>query len=238
MKPTRPAPSPTRPPNAPSRARGRERATRLARRTLVAGLAFATLASALVAGQHAAARPDFTRFDPGAMGELESKMWRDYYDHRWPALASGSLQVASAQYGFSWWDSLRLAYHSANAARHFRHHTEDPRCLPALTRYYEIANRASSRQFDPGEAAVLELLWWRERRYQVAPQDYARTLARLAATVHGGDESDYLEAASMRTEAMAYRDARRDGAMTEADWRYLGERLTLAHRTYQAALLR
>jgi len=201
----------------------------------VAGLLIATLA-VIIFGQHLLARPDLSGFEPAELGRLESGMWRSYYEERWFRLGAQTLEVACGQYRFSWWDGARIATHAALSAAHFRTRTDDPRCLPELECYYRIIERAAPARFDASEAARLELAWWTERRKKVPTHDYSRTIARLTALNYGIPEADTLPAARLRAEAMAYRDERRDGRMTEADWNELTRQLRAAYAALHAKL--
>jgi len=201
----------------------------------IAALTLAAIVG-LVAGQHLLARPDCGGFDPVAMGRIEADMWRNYYSHRWGRLGLGLLRATCGQYGFSWWDGIRVAAHAGRAAALFRVNTDDPRCLPELERYYRIVAPALRGRFDPGEAAQLELTWWQERRRDVPPHAYADTIARLTALLHGIPRGEALPACLLRAEAMAYRDARGDGRMTEADWAEVTRILTAAHTDLRARL--
>jgi hypothetical protein len=209
------------------------------RRVRRAGLALAGLLLLLagaLAVEHRLARPDFLGFAPAAMGRQEAAMWRHYYEGRWCRLGVQALTLARRQFGFSCWDSARLAFHAARAAARFRADTHDPRCLPELERYYAIVRRALGREFDIRAAARLELDWWQERRRGLGPAVYARTIARLTALVYGVDEAAVLEAATLRAEAMATRDAQRHGRMTDADWAEIARLLTDAYARLKDAL--
>ncbi|MFZ4484859.1 MAG: hypothetical protein ACOYOL_12880 [Chthoniobacterales bacterium] len=179
--------------------------------------------------QHRSARPNLRTFDPNEMGRMESAMWRSYYEGQWVRLGWQAMQLGCGQYGFSWWDSARMSAHAAVSAMHFRINTDDPRCLAELVSYYRIAQRAVSSRWDVQEMARLELQWWKERRESAPSDAYARTVARLTGSLYDIDAAAALPAALLRTGAMAYRDARRDGAMTEADWREVTRRLTEAY---------
>jgi hypothetical protein len=189
-----------------------------------------------VAVDHWRARPDINRFDPSAMGRAEASMWRDYYDERWVALGGRMMRVAREQYGFSWWDSARASFHGARAALHFRGRTDDPRCRPALRAYYGVLAKVMPPGFSPGEAARLELQWWSERRLNMPPAGYGGTIARLSGLCHGISTAAAEPASLIRAEAMAYRDARRDGRMTEADWDHVAARLREAWNELRAAI--
>ncbi|MCX6960651.1 MAG: hypothetical protein NTW91_10325 [Verrucomicrobia bacterium] len=62
------------------------------------------------------------------------------------------------------------------------------------------------------------------------------TIAQLTGLVYGVPEENVLTAATMRAGAMAYRDARRNGKMTEADWQEIACRLTLAFEALKEAV--
>ena len=199
--------------------------------TLAAGLV-------LVLAHDRIARPDPRGFDPQEMGRLESAMWRSYYDGRWLRLIGQTMQVSCGQYGFSWWDGARLSIHAAIAAMYFRQETNDPRCIGQLESYYGIVRHATRIEFDVSEAARLELQWWKERRRDVPPAQYARTIARLSGFIHGVDEKEAMESALLRTRAMVYRDARRDGKMTDADWEEVSRQLAAAYTVLKNEMLR
>jgi hypothetical protein len=187
------------------------------------------LATGGVFVQHARASADFRAFDPQQMGRLEAGMWRSYYEGRWIRLGRQTMQVSCGQYGFSWWDGFHLARHAATAAKHFRKDQNDPRCQRQLEAYYRIVQRRAAPSIDTAELARLELRWWTERRLNAAPHDYAQTISRLTGALYGITPEAAFPAAKLRTAAMAYRDARRNGKMTEADWLEVRGQLTAAY---------
>lgn len=200
-------------------------------------LAILVAGAAVVAVQHLAARPDVGGFDARGMGETEASMWRSYYEGRWLTLAGQTLQASCGQCGFSWWDGARLASHAALAAHYFRKQTDDPRCISQLQSYYTIMRRGIKADADTAEMAHLELEWWKERRRNLPPSEYARTIARLTGLIYGIDSDRALPAARLRAEAMAYRDARRDGRMTESDWSEVASQLTAAYTALKSEIM-
>jgi hypothetical protein len=174
--------------------------------------------AAFLVFDHGRAKPDSRRFDPDVMGATEAAMWRDYYDGRWPVLGFRMMGLVRGQYGFSWWDSARASCHATRAAWYFRRQTDDPRCEPALRDFYTVLRRAMPPGFSPDEAARLELQWWSERRREVPPASYGRTIAALAGMCLGISAGAAESSSLLRAEMMAYRDARRDGRMDESDW--------------------
>lgn len=197
---------------------------------------FIGLAITGVGVQHAQASPDLHGFDPAKMSRLESTMWKSYYEGRYVRLGRQTMELACGQFGFSWWDGAHMSLHAARSAMFFRKNTDDPRCAPELEKFHSIIQRAVAGKFDVREAARLELEWWKERRHNVPPQEYARTIAKLTAVTYGVPEESVLPAATMRAEAMAYRDARRDGKMTAADWDEVTRQLSAAYASFKTAI--
>jgi hypothetical protein len=179
-------------------------------------------------------KPDLRAFDPAAMAQLETAMWRDYYEKHYPRLFYHLYELSRTQFGFSPLDSFRIALSAAEAAKTFqptRSRADADAALPSLVTYYRLLQSAASVAFDANEAARLELDWWQARREKVGPKDYGRTVAEVAALTYGKSRDDptMLESGIARAEAMAYRDAR-GGAMTEADWSNIETQLFRAYR--------
>lgn len=207
----------------------------LSRITLrVAG--FVAIAAAGLFVDDRLARPSLTDFDPARMGELEASMWRSYYEHRWLALAADGLRVSCGEYGFSVRDGVVSSFLAALAARHFSGNTDDPRCLPLLRRYYEVIEAGLERDFDTGEAARLELEWWKERRRKLSPEVYGSTVAKNVAVVYGLPSRSLLPGALARARAMDYRDRHgRDAEMTAENWEEVAQQLSEAYRLLKEA---
>ena len=160
---------------------------------------------------------------------MEAAMWRSYYEGHWVRLGWQAMQLARSQYGFSWWDSARMSAHAALSAMYFRKNTDDPRCLAELVSYYRIIQHSAPSRLAVHDLARLELQWWKERREDIPPDDYALTIAQLTGALYGLGKNTALPAARLRTGAMAYRDARRDGKMTDADWAEVSRQLIEAY---------
>jgi hypothetical protein len=130
-------------------------------RALLAFLAFATIW--FFWPRHA----DLRDFDPARAARLETRMWRSYYEQRRTALILNLYHLTRHEYGFSPWDSFRIAWHAARAAVAFqptRNREEAQAALPALERYFRVMARGSASKFDPARAAREELDWWQQRR--------------------------------------------------------------------------
>ena len=185
-------------------------------------------------------KADLRSFDPAAMARLETAMWRAYYDKRYPRLFYHLYQVSRTQFGFSPFDSLRIALAAAQAAKTFqrtRSREAANAAMPSLATYYRLLSSAAPGAFDAEAAARLELDWWQARREALSPGDYGVTIARVAAITYGkpADDSAMLAFGIGRAEAMTYRD-RKGKAMTEHDWSEIEGRLRRGYRRLKAAV--
>ena len=203
-------------------------------------LAGAALALVAAAALYAAwpRTPDLTAFDADAMAQLETSMWRDYYEKRYVALARDLYSVSRDQYGFSPIESVRIAYAAASAARAFqpsRSRVEAEAALPSLITYFEILERGSTNKFDVRDAARTELAWWQARREAVPPDEYGLMIARVATLVYGVGGDSMQLSGIVRAQAMAFRDARGE-AMSDADWSVINDRLRVAYALLKRAL--
>ena len=185
-------------------------------------------------------KPDLRTFGPADMARLETAMWRDYYEKRYPALFYHLYEVSRVQFGFSPLNAFRIALSAAQAARTFqptRSRQEANAALPSLRTYYGLLAVAAPAAFDLDEAARLELDWWQARREAVGPRDYGLTVAKVAALTYGKSPDDPTMRLSGigRAEAMAFRDARGE-AMTEADWSEIEAQLLRSYQLLEAAV--
>lgn len=175
------------------------------------------------------AKPNLAGFNPNRLGELEAAMWRDYYQQSWCFLAVHAWQAAHRQYGFSRWDSLRLAWHAGRAARAFQRNAADESAVAEMTYYYWMVSQRVASKFAPDEAARLEVHWWRQRRAGAPPNEWSQTIAALTALVYGCSAETCSPAAQARVAAMVYRDAHRKTGLNEAEWHEVSRQLVCAY---------
>lgn len=174
---------------------------------------------------------DIRSFDPAAVARLEARAWRHYYEKDYLRLGVDLYALCRGQLGASPARSLQIGWHAAQAARLFQRsgsREEATLALPHLRGYYAAVARASGEVFPIEEAALLELEWWQQRREKIPPQDYAKVIAECSAVFYGTDNADMGMAALLRAQAMAYRDARRNGQMQEVDWQHVEDQLRRA----------
>jgi hypothetical protein len=181
---------------------------------------------------------DLTKFDPSALAQLETSMWRHYYEKRYLPLFRDLYEFSRSEYGFSPLDSLQLALAAAGAAKSFQPSTsraEAEAALPALVGYFRILSDAAPAPIEVEDAARTELAWWQARREAVTPEQYGLIIARVATLVYGVDGEDLRRSGVVRAQAMAYRDAR-EANMSEADWSFIADRLELAYGLLKKSL--
>jgi hypothetical protein len=179
-------------------------------------------------------KADLRTFDPAEMARLETAMWRDYYEKRYPALFTHLYQSSRMQSGFSPLASVRISVSAALAAKTFqptRSRSEAQAAMPYLVTYYGLVREGAPVAFDVQQVASRELDWWQARREAATPRDYGETVADVAALTFGKPNADpaLLAFGRGRAEAMAYRDARGQ-AITEQDWATIETQLRGAYQ--------
>src|SRR5690348_17098920 len=141
-------------------------------------------AAAVVAYAAWPRKADLRAFDPAGTAQLETAMWRDYYEKHYLRLFYHLYESSRTQVGFSPLDSVRIALAAAQAAKAFQpthSRREAAAALPHLVVYYSLLGGAAPAAFDVQQLADLELDWWQARREAVRAQDYGLTIARVAA---------------------------------------------------------
>lgn len=180
-------------------------------------------------------------FDAVRVAQLETQMWRSYYEKRYVALLVDLYRLSRDQYGFSPADSLAIGWYAARAAQTFQPTTsraEAQKALPLLERYFEVIREHGGETFDTHEAARVELDWWQLRRENSMPADYGRVIAQVTTLLFHADNADVARAGQLRAEMMTYRDERRDGGMKEADWNHIERELERSYRALHDGIAR
>jgi hypothetical protein len=183
---------------------------------------------------------DMEQFDPAEMGQLESDMWRHYYEKSYVRLGADLFLASHGQYGFSPWDSVRMAWHAAKAARLTQ--PSQPRAqafavgIPPLVKYYEVIQKATGSPWKPEEMAPLELEWWVMRREKATWPQYGETISQLTAMTYQIPIERVREACLLRAEMMDYRDQRRNGGMKPEDWEHISKELGISWQMLKTAV--
>ncbi len=211
-----------------------------ARRRHLMGLVVAGLLTWIAVDLFAPRRADFRRFDPVAIGRLESDMWRSYYERR-PVRLFWQLALSlRSQYHAGFWRSFPIAYRAAKAAFVFKDGTsrkDYAKALPDLERYFAAISAMSLTPFDARAAARDELEWWIIRREpeRYTTADWERLLASVAGEIYQLPPERFVASSRLRVEAMVLRD-RHGAAITEDDWTAVQQRLERSWSALAAAL--
>ena len=187
--------------------------------------------------EHYASRPsDLRTFDAAAVGQLDTDMWRSYYERRPVRLFEQMITLLRTQFGMPPLEAVTNAYRAAHAAFVFkdgRNRADYEKALPDLEAYYHDIAARSARPFDSHRAATLELEWWIVHREK--PSELPAALAALQAEIYGLPAERFAEHARLRAQAMDLRDGK-GSAITEADWQKIGEMLAASWNSLYAAL--
>src|SRR5690242_879220 len=91
-------------------------------------------------------KADLRAFDPAETAQLETAMWRDYYEKHYLRLFYHLYESLRTQSGFSPFDSVRIALAAAQAVKTFQpthSRQEAAAALPHLVVYYRLLRGAS-----------------------------------------------------------------------------------------------
>ncbi len=184
------------------------------------------------------------QFDPQKVAELETNMWRSYYERKpvllfWQ-LASGLRQ----QFHAPFWRSFKLGFQAAKAAFEFKNsgrlRAGSEKALPGLISYYKSIQALSIEQFDVPKVATLELDWWviHRQRERYSYNDLAKALAQTAAAQYAQPVKPFSTYGQLRADAMRLRDesSRKPGGTTAADWQRIDNELIKAWSSLHKAV--
>ena len=175
------------------------------------------------------------QFDPREVAQLETDMWRSYYDKN-PLLLFWQLASGlRSQFHAPFWRSFGLGFRATKAAFVFKQgkaRADYEKALPGLIAYYEAIQELTIEQFDVRKVATLELEWWivhRQReRYSYA--DLANALMQTSAALYSQSTTSFATYGQLRAEAMRLCDeaGHQPGGATEADWQRIDRELDQA----------
>jgi hypothetical protein len=149
-------------------------------------------------------------FDPSRLGGDEATAWVAYYRRQWGTFLRAAIGMVREGFGMPWPKAIYGAWLVLRANQLWAPVTNDPdgarRCM---RRFYQLVAGTHDESFDVDEAARLELEWWRAHRELSGAADLSelvQALAALYAHIYGVLETDVLDAATGRAEAMRISD--------------------------------
>lgn len=167
------------------------------------------------------------------MAQLDSDMWRAYYNHQFFKLFLLLIQLMKTQFRFNWFVTLRLAYYSGVAAAYYRikkhRGVDNDRVLKKLVQFYRLISKNATETFNYREAAKLELAWWDiHRRSYKNNKELEQSLADGMAAIYNIPASKLGEYAHYRAEAMILPRHEGDGQPVPTDWDMVTDMLVQA----------
>jgi hypothetical protein len=105
-------------------------------------------------------------FNPIRVGGLECDAWVAYYRRRWARFLRAAFRLTRETFGLSWPGTLRGAWWVLRANQAWAPYPDNDRegARDYMRRFYRLVADRSGEEFDPGEAARLEVEWWRAHR--------------------------------------------------------------------------
>jgi hypothetical protein len=186
-------------------------------------------------------KSDLTQFDYQKMAQLDSDMWRAYYNHQFFRLFLLLVRLMRTQFRFNWFITLRLAYYSGTAAAYYRikkhKGVNNDSVLRKLVQFYKLVSRNATEAFNYEEAAKLELAWWDiHRRSYKNNTELEQSLANSMAVIYNIAASGLSEYAHYRAEAMILPRHEGDSQPDPIQWETVTRMLNKAWGSLHAAV--
>lgn len=183
------------------------------------------------------------QFDPKEVAQLETAMWRSYYEKK-PVLLFWQLAKGlRQQFHAPFWRSFKLGFQASKAAFDFkkgRSRADYQHTIPDLRSYYESIKELSTESFDVPKVADLELEWWivHRQRERYSYTDLANALVQTSAALYNQPATSFTTYGRFRADAMHLCDDVRHhpGGATEADWQQINEKLLEAWRALHSVV--
>lgn len=152
-------------------------------------------------------------FDPVRVGELECAAWVAYYRRRWATFLRAALGLTRESFGLSWPATLRGGWWVLRANQAWAPYPDnDPDAAREyMRRFYALVLEHAGEDFDPVEAAYLEVDWWSAHRElqhdgEGGERRLVDALASLYSYIYSVAAEDVHPAAKQRAQAMLHSD--------------------------------
>jgi hypothetical protein len=158
-------------------------------------------------------RPDnpIRNFDPRKVAHYEKENYVAYYQKDWPKLFRVSVAMVKEAFALSWLQAVYGAYLVARAeiaAAPFPDN-DIPLAEAYMRRFYQFIKKVHGEDFDPAQAAKLDVNWWVIHRRlfgQFENQELVDALKCLYEEVYGAELEQFKQAAYYRALGMLYSD--------------------------------
>jgi len=158
-------------------------------------------------------RPDnpIRNFDPQKVAHYEKENYVAYYQKDWWKLFRVSVAMVKEAFVLSWLQALYGAYLVARAEMAAAPFPENdiPLAESYMRRFYQFIKKVHKEEFDPAQAAKLDVNWWVIHRRlfgKAENQELVEALTCLYEEVYGAESQKFKEAAYQRAMGMLYSD--------------------------------
>ena len=149
-------------------------------------------------------------FDPRRVARCETEAWVSYYQRRWLSLMRWLVELVRATFGLSLLQAIYVGLPLTRAQIAFAPQDNDvPLAEANMRKFYAFVKRVHREDFDPDEAARLDVNWWVVHRRlfgQTENQELVDALTQLYATTYKVDPASVRQAAYHRAQAAVYSD--------------------------------
>lgn len=149
-------------------------------------------------------------FDPRKVGHHEKEAWVAYYQRRWLRLLRLLIRMVQHAFGLSVWQALYVGVPLTRAQIKFAPKDNDvPGAEADMRRFYGFIKNVHRENFDPAEAARLDVNWWVVHRQFFGRSDSEEVIdavAKLYAATYRVPYGSVRKAAYHRAQAMVHSD--------------------------------
>lgn len=150
-------------------------------------------------------------FDPRQVAYYEKESWVAYYQRRWFRLLRLLIGLIRSTFGLSLLQAMYISIPSTRAQIAFAPQDNDvPKAIDQMRRFYTYIKQVHHEDFDPDEAARLEVNWWVAHRKYFGHShnpEVIEAVAKLYAAAYQISIDRVRDAATHRAQAMVYSDA-------------------------------
>ncbi len=185
-------------------------------------------------------------FEPARLADIETEMWRAYYDRLVLRLFRLSIQLLREQLALSPVSSIYNAYRLTMAAFVFKRgkvREDYLKALRWLIPFYRHLHARLEALWQPEAVAESELEWWIIHRHDFGPGNTTKlekALAELCSAVYHLPTDQTAEFAYHRSQAMLISDAglraREKDKSFEPDWKAIYQELNTSYTSLRQQL--
>lgn len=185
---------------------------------------------------------DIRYLPPKKFAQLETKMWKLYYEKKPEKFVDVFANLLRKQYGFPYLRSYYGAYLFSKAAFTFkkgRSREDYEKAIPYLRRFFRRIHEMTFIQFDVNQTAKSELEWWiiHRQRYKRSQEELVDACALVISDLYSLPKEKALPFSLLRVQAMQVCDAgmAKGGAHT-VQWKEVESLLEQAYHALNEAL--